>query len=165
MNKQSPKLKINWQFPLPDTHAGILMGNGLFGVSVWGDQQLCLTINRADFWDRREARGLTSRMNYADLRRFWTAGDQEGNQSDGPDIGPVGPDSCSYRPADGAHRIGAPRPECFPANGPGRSLRSGKRVPEAPLRLVVAADQPLLLIETDRTDLDIILQTSPGISR
>jgi len=155
MNKQSSKLKINWQFPLPDTHAGILMGNGLFGVSVWGDQQLCLTINRADFWDRREARGLTSRMNYADLRRFWTAGDQGGIdqmvQISDPSVQiPVPTGLPMGRIELGLHVQSA---SLQMARG---ALEIREEGSQAPLRLVVVADRPLLLIETDRTDLEII---------
>lgn len=40
----------DWHFPLPRTHAGILMGNATMGVMVWGGgSQLNLTLNRADF--------------------------------------------------------------------------------------------------------------------
>ena len=37
MDIHSDKLKLDWRFPLPKTHDGILLGNGLFGVAVWGD--------------------------------------------------------------------------------------------------------------------------------
>ena len=155
MDSSSDKLKLDWQFPLPNTHDGILMGNGLFGASVWGDERLCLTINRADFWDRREARSLTARMNYADLLRHWTAGDKESIDqmidADDPSVpipvptglpmGRIELDFCaknaSLRMADGA-------------------LELYQEDSETPLRIVVAADQPLLLIETDRPDLAIV---------
>lgn len=45
---------VRYEFPLPRTHTGVLLGNGLFGVSVWGKgSRLCLTVNRSDFWDHR----------------------------------------------------------------------------------------------------------------
>lgn len=70
-------LKLNWQFPLPHTHCGILMGNGLFGAVIWGDKRLCITLNRADFWDHRGHMPMTKEMNYANLRRIWKAGDEK----------------------------------------------------------------------------------------
>lgn len=40
-------------FPLARTHCGLVMGNGNFGVMVWGIECLHITVNRADFWDHR----------------------------------------------------------------------------------------------------------------
>lgn len=40
-------------FPIPRTHCGTVMGNGNMGVMVWGNENLHITINRADFWDHR----------------------------------------------------------------------------------------------------------------
>lgn len=71
------KLKLDWQFPLSRTHCGILLGNGLFGAMVWGDEKLCITINRADFWDHRNHLPVTEEFSYAKLRRIWEAGDEE----------------------------------------------------------------------------------------
>ena len=64
-------LELNWTFPLPRVHSGILFGNGLYGAVVWGDKRLCLTLNRADFWDHRGHTPMTEEMNYANLRRIW----------------------------------------------------------------------------------------------
>ncbi len=51
MNKQ----EITFDFPLPRPHCGVPLGNGNMGVLVWsGDNRLCLTLNRADFWDHRQ---------------------------------------------------------------------------------------------------------------
>ena len=44
---------IHFAFPLPRTHCGIAMGNGNFGALVWGVENLCVTVNRADHWDHR----------------------------------------------------------------------------------------------------------------
>ena len=74
-------LKLNWNFPLPRTHCGILLGNGLFGAIVWGgDNKLCITVNRADFWDHRSHMPITEKMNYANLRRIWESGDEKAMQ-------------------------------------------------------------------------------------
>ncbi len=174
MDIHSPKLNMEWRFPLPDTHAGILMGNGLFGVSVWGDERLCLTINRADFWDRREASGITSRMNYADLKRFWTTADQAGIdqmvQSDpsvpipvptGLPMGRIeleinkGARSLLPEPPGGCSAQKTPGPFFGSLQMAHGVLEIQEEGTEIPLRLMVSADQPLLLIETDRTDLEI----------
>jgi len=50
---------IEWQFPLPRTHTGIAMGNGLLGVLLWGKDRIHITLNRADFWDHRGEYRLT----------------------------------------------------------------------------------------------------------
>ena len=46
---------INFTFPLPRTHTGIALGNGLFGALIWGEDGINITVNRSDFWDRRGA--------------------------------------------------------------------------------------------------------------
>ncbi len=47
---------LAWTFPLPRPHAGIPLGNGLLGALVWGSSnRVCITLNRADFWDHRGA--------------------------------------------------------------------------------------------------------------
>ena len=40
-------------FPLSRPHCGVPMGNGQLGVLVWGQDKICLTINRSDYWDHR----------------------------------------------------------------------------------------------------------------
>jgi len=45
---------LSWQFPLPRTHTGMLMGNTKQGLMVWGSKnQLNITIAKAGFWDHR----------------------------------------------------------------------------------------------------------------
>lgn len=45
---------LRWDFPLPRTHTGMLQGNGTMGAMIWGsDNNLRITLNRADFWDHR----------------------------------------------------------------------------------------------------------------
>jgi len=42
-------------FPLGRTHCGMPLGNGNMGVLIWGTgNTLCLTLNRADYWDHRQ---------------------------------------------------------------------------------------------------------------
>lgn len=52
---------ITWDFPLPRTHTGVLMGNGLQGLMIWGQKnQLNITVGRAGFWDRRGGKSFLS---------------------------------------------------------------------------------------------------------
>jgi len=45
---------LEWKFPLPRTHTGVLIGNGVQGLMVWGKgNQLNITVGRAGFWDHR----------------------------------------------------------------------------------------------------------------
>ena len=45
--------KLEFDFPVPRTHCGIVAGNGNAGIMVWGKENLNITVNRADFWDHR----------------------------------------------------------------------------------------------------------------
>ena len=157
MDPGSHRLMLDWQFPLPDTHAGILMGNGLFGVYVWGDERLCLTVNRADYWDRRGHRPVTAKMNYADVRKLWLAEDRPGfaemvqepdpsatPQIPGPSGLPMGRIDLGIRAATACLRMAEGVLHITP-DGDG-----------TPLRLAVAVDLPILLIETERTDIEIV---------
>ena len=55
-------------FPLSRPHCGIPMGNGNMGVLVWGEgNKLCLTVNRADFWDRRQGERVMPGQTYREL--------------------------------------------------------------------------------------------------
>ena len=68
-----------WEFPLPRTHTGALLGNGTFGAMVWGDGgRLRLSIGRADFWDNRGGMPWTEDQSYANIRACLEAGDEEG---------------------------------------------------------------------------------------
>ncbi len=68
-----------WQFPLPRTHTGVLLGNGKMGVMIWGEGRvLRVTINRADFWDHRGGLPWTEGMSYARIRELLEAGDEAG---------------------------------------------------------------------------------------
>jgi alpha-L-fucosidase 2 len=68
-----------WAFPLPRTHTGILQGNGLMGIMIWGEENvLRVTFNRADHWDHRGGKPWVEGMSYANIRRLLEAGDEEG---------------------------------------------------------------------------------------
>jgi hypothetical protein len=68
--------KLTWHFPLPRTHTGILLGNGVQGIMIWGTDRLCLTVARAGFWDHRDATPFTTRVTFRQLRRWLEAGDE-----------------------------------------------------------------------------------------
>jgi len=69
----------DWEFPLPRTHTGMLLGNGTFGAMVWGESGvLRVTVARADFWDHRGGLSWDGRQSYANIRRCLAAGDEAG---------------------------------------------------------------------------------------
>lgn len=60
--------KISWKLPLPRPHCGVVLGNGCFGALVWGGgSRLNLTVNRADYWDRRGGELIAEGVSYAKL--------------------------------------------------------------------------------------------------
>ncbi len=95
---------IDWEFPLPRTHTGIMLGNGTTGMLVWGEgSELKITIGRADFWDHRGGMPWTEKQNYKDIKKCLENNDGEGiknifacstenvpGQPDRPSVLPVG---------------------------------------------------------------------------
>jgi hypothetical protein len=68
----------HWEFPLPRTHTGILLGNAITGLMVWGeDNQLKITIGRADLWDHRGGMSWKATQNFADIRKHLQANDEK----------------------------------------------------------------------------------------
>lgn len=68
-----------WEFPLPRTHTGVLLGNGTLGAIVWGaDSQLRITLGRADLWDHRGGLPWNERMSYRAIRDCLERGDEAG---------------------------------------------------------------------------------------
>ncbi len=68
-----------WHFPLRRTHTGILLGNGVMGVMIWGaGNVLHVTFNRGDFWDHRGGKPWVEGMSYANIRHLLEAGDEAG---------------------------------------------------------------------------------------
>jgi len=67
-----------WHFPLTRPHTGALLGNGVQGLMVWGDETLRITVGRAGFWDHRGGNDAALHATYADVRRLLEAGDAAG---------------------------------------------------------------------------------------
>ncbi len=71
--------KYSWEFPLPRTHTGMLLGNGTLGVMAWGEGGvLRLTFGRADLWDHRGGMTWTPQQSYANLRACLEKADEPG---------------------------------------------------------------------------------------
>ncbi len=69
----------DWTFPLPRTHTGILQGNGVLGLMIWGGgETLCITAGRADFWDHRGGLPWREGMSYTAIRDCLERGDEAG---------------------------------------------------------------------------------------
>ncbi len=67
---------LEWPFPIRRPHAGPLLGNGVQGIMVWGEDALVLTVGRAGFWDHRGGNPFTTRATYAQLRAWLEADDR-----------------------------------------------------------------------------------------
>ncbi len=108
----SPTSKeLHWQFPLPRTHTGMLLGNGVQGLMIWGeDSQLNITIGRAGFWDHRGGNSFSASTTYQEVRRLLEAKDEAGLRE--RFAGPDKPEGSPERP----YQIGGGRLEIsFPA--------------------------------------------------
>lgn len=71
--------KVRWEFPLPRTHTGILLGNGNMGVMVWGEGSIVrVTIGRADLWDHRGGMAWSENLKFSTLRKFLESNDIDG---------------------------------------------------------------------------------------
>ena len=69
----------DWHFPLPRTHTGMLLGNGVMGAMVWGEGNILrITVGRADLWDHRGGLPWTDKMSYANIRACLEQGDEPG---------------------------------------------------------------------------------------
>ena len=67
---------IEWDFPLPRTHTGILAGNGRMGAIIWGtENRLNITVGRADFWDHRGGMLFTPEHNAEHLFKLLNSHD------------------------------------------------------------------------------------------
>lgn len=77
MTDRQPPI-LDWNFPLPRTHTGVLIGNGLQGLMVWGVDTLNVTVARAGFWDHRGGRRFSPQGDFASLRKLIEAGDEAG---------------------------------------------------------------------------------------
>ena len=68
---------LSWQFPINRTHAGILLGNGVQGLIVWGDSTLNITVGRAGFWDHRGGNDFASRASFDTVKQLVAQKDEE----------------------------------------------------------------------------------------
>jgi alpha-L-fucosidase 2 len=69
--------ELIWNFPLPRTHTGILLGNGTQGLMVWGQgRELNITVGRAGFWDHRGGNEFSARTTYPDVKRLLETKDE-----------------------------------------------------------------------------------------
>lgn len=75
--KKTVTKRLTWDFPLPRTHTGILVGNGVQGLMIWGyDNHLNITVGRSGFWDHRGGNDFASRTTYKQVRKMLEAGDE-----------------------------------------------------------------------------------------
>jgi hypothetical protein len=59
---------VSWYFPLRRPHTGVTLGNGLQGVSIWGENTLLLTVARASFWDHRGGHDILPTTHFKAVR-------------------------------------------------------------------------------------------------
>ena len=78
MNRPPAPCSLTWHFPLPRTHTGALLGNGVQGLMVWGTETLNVTVGRAGFWDHRGGNPFETRATFKEVRRLLEAGDEPG---------------------------------------------------------------------------------------
>jgi len=70
---------VSWPFPINRTHAGVLLGNGVQGLMVWGgDNILNITVGHAGFWDHRGGNDFASRANFAQVKNLVQQNDEPG---------------------------------------------------------------------------------------
>lgn len=69
---------LTWHFPLPRTHTGMLLGNGVQGLMVWGETSLNITVARAGFWDHRGGNAFETRATFTAVRQLLEANDGPG---------------------------------------------------------------------------------------
>jgi len=70
---------MRWNFPLPRTHTGILIGNGVQGLMVWGGgNQLNITVGRSGFWDHRGEKDFLTQTTYGEVKNLLLRGDMQG---------------------------------------------------------------------------------------
>lgn len=62
---------VSNSFPINRTHAGVLLGNGVQGLMVWGGGSvLNITVGHASFWDHRGGNDFVSRANFAQVKNL-----------------------------------------------------------------------------------------------
>ncbi len=108
---------VEFSFPLPRTHAGIAMGNGLFGALIWGKDSINITMNRADFWDHRGAHRPTEGVTtYENIKKSYNPTDWSWIQDVFPDKPKPSGIGCPGRLPFGRFEMEL-NPGCFPVKG------------------------------------------------
>jgi len=100
-----PLPPLHLDFPLPRPLTGVLLGNGVQGLMIWGDRTLNITVSRAGFWDHRGSGQLAGGVTYRQLRQWLEAGDEAAIQA--AFAGPAKPEGEPKRP----YQIGGGRLE------------------------------------------------------
>ncbi|MBE6357254.1 MAG: hypothetical protein E7058_09120 [Lentisphaerae bacterium] len=54
-------------FPLERPHCGVPLANGCFGAEIWGEDRINISVNQADFWDRRTSDEISPLCTYERL--------------------------------------------------------------------------------------------------
>ncbi|HEU0227780.1 MAG TPA: hypothetical protein VFQ86_08585, partial [Arachidicoccus soli] len=68
--------KLKWQFPITRTHAGMLLGNSVQGLMVWGVDTLNISIGHAGFWDHRGGNNFIERINFNKFKDLVETGNE-----------------------------------------------------------------------------------------
>jgi alpha-L-fucosidase 2 len=69
--------RLEWPFPSTDCHSGVPIANGTLGALLWAQGNVIrITINRADYWDRRCGLTFGPEATYANLRAWLKEGDE-----------------------------------------------------------------------------------------
>ena len=102
-----------WEFPLPRTHTGALIGNGVQGLMIWGkDNQLNITIGRAGFWDRRGGNEFIQKTTFRQVKDLLYSGNEQGLR----DVFGIDAEPPAGRPSR-PHQIGGGRLEILLPDG------------------------------------------------
>lgn len=152
---------LPWHFPLDTTHCGIPLSNGTFGALIWGEgADLRITVNRADYWDHRGGIEWSEEASYENLKQWLEEGDEENLRRVFEGVRPGG-DAEPARPTRlPMGRVDLRLPE-------GTTLRAGRLNlatseaqieldTDASLRAVLVRHDPILAIEADGADLEVI---------
>src|SRR6476469_3944200 len=70
--------KLIWQFPITRTHAGMLLGNSIQGLMIWGTDTLNITVGHAGFWDHTGGNNFTERINFVQFKDLVAANNEIG---------------------------------------------------------------------------------------
>ena len=66
------------EFPLPEQQQGAMLGNGLLGAQLWGEDNLLnMSIGCAALWDHRGGLEWTPEQNFEFIKKSVAAGDLE----------------------------------------------------------------------------------------